>query len=293
MDSDDRGFAAGERIARLSTYTLIAIGVVEILVGQLSDSVGLTADGLDSLGDSIISFIVWFGLRISKKAPDKKFHYGYFRVENFSAFVTAIAMVVIAILIIYQAYQRFLAPVELSYPVLALITLLGAGLIALYRALQMKRISKKYNLISLKVGSYDAIKDSSGSFIVFFSVLASYLGFHQMDAIGGMIIAGFILSVAYIAIKESSLVLVDACHCPDLIDDIKDIIEGRYKVQVKEIKMRKVGPYLAGELSIYVDGNMTLYKVSELRSAIERDIKRGIDGVERLTITAHPHPTST
>lgn len=290
MDSNSRGFAEGERIARLSTYTLLAIGAVEIFVGLLSDSVGLTADGLDSLADAVISFIVWFGLRISKKAPDKKFHYGYFRVENFSALITALVMVVIALGILYQAYQRFLSPRELAYPLLAMITLLGAGSISLYRAIQMERISKRYSLLSLKAGAYNSIKDSSASFIVFFSLLASHLGFHQMDAIGGMIIAVFILSVAYIAIKESSLVLVDACHCPELIEEIKTIIEGKYKLQVREIRMRRVGPYLTGELSIYVDGNMTLYKVSELRSAIKRDIRKEINGIERLTITAHPYP---
>jgi cation diffusion facilitator family transporter len=199
-------------------------------------------------------------------------------------------MVVIALAILYQAYQRFLSPKELVYPQLAMVTLLGAGSISLYRAFQMMHISKKYDLLSLKAGAYNSIKDGSASFIVFFSVLAAHLGFPQMDAVGGMVIAFFILSIAYVAIKESSLVLVDACHCPELIDEVKSLIEEAYKVQVKEMRMRKIGPYLTGELSIYVDGSMTLYKVSELRSAIERDIKREINGIERLTITAYPYP---
>jgi len=267
--------------------------VVEVLVGQLSDSVALSADGYDSFGDAVISFIVWFGLRISRRAPDKKFHYGYFKVENFSALVTAIAMVGIAIVIIYQAYQRLIAPKELSYPLIALVTLVGAGSVSLHRAFQMWRISKKHDLISLKAAAYNSIKDGLASFIVFFSLLFSYLGFHQMDAVGGMIVAGFILSVAYTAIKESSLVLVDACHCVDLIDEVKSIVEGKHKVQVKGMKMRRLGPYIAGELSIFVDGNLTLHKVNELKIAVERDIRREINGMKMITITAYPYPTDS
>lgn len=291
MDSNSRGFAEGEKVAKFSTYTLMGIGAVEVLVGQLSNSVALTADGLDAFGDACISFIIWFGLRISRKAPDRKFHYGYFKIETFTALVAAIVMVAVALFIIYEAYQRFLSPTELSYPIVALITLLGAGIIPLYRVYQMNRLSKKHGLISLKVGAYNSVKDSSGSFIAFFSVLASYFGLHQMDAVGGMIIAGFILSVAYVSIKESSLVLVDACHCPDLIGEIKTIVEGTYKVQVKDVRMRKLGPYLACELSIFADGNLSLYKVSELRGTIENDIRREINGIERITITAYPYPT--
>jgi len=290
LDSISRGFAEGERIARLSTYTLLAIGVVEMVVGQLSNSVGLTADGLDSLGDAVISGIVWFGLRISKKAPDKRFHYGYFRMETFSALITAIAMAAVAMLILYEAYQRFLNPIELSYPLLTLVTLLGAGGISLYRAFQMRRISKKYGLLALRTGAYNSIKDGSASFIIFFSLLASYMGFHYMDAVGAMVISGFILHVSYVAIRESSLVLVDACQCPELMDEIRAVVEGTYKVKVKEIKLRRLGPYLTGELRILVDGNLTLYEVSRLRVAIEKDIKKEIEGIKSFTITADPYP---
>ncbi|MEM3736754.1 MAG: cation diffusion facilitator family transporter [Candidatus Bathyarchaeia archaeon] len=291
MDNYSRGFIEGERIAKLSVLTLLGIGVVEILVGLLSKSVGLVADGVDSLGDAVISFIVWLGLRLSMKSPDKKFHYGYFRVETFSALVTAIAMVGVASYILYQAYQRFINPQELFYPHIALATIFGAGCISLYRAFQMRRISQKYNMVSLKAGAYNSIKDGSASFIIFASLIAAYLGFYQMDAIGAMVIAGFIIQIAYMAIKESSLVLVDACYCPDLINKIKRVVEGVYKVQVESIKLRKLGPYLAGEICIIVDGNLTLYKVGELKDAIERDLRREIEGIKGLTIIAKPYPT--
>ena len=73
------GIIAGQRIAKISVVTLISIGIVEILTGYYSGSVVATADGIDSISDAAISFIVLLGLRIAHKPADKKFHFGYIR----------------------------------------------------------------------------------------------------------------------------------------------------------------------------------------------------------------------
>ena len=205
MDDTGKGFIEGERIAKLSTLTLLAVGVTEILVGQLSGSVSVTADGIDSLSDAAISLIVWLGLKFSRKAPDEKFHFGYLRVESFSVLIASIGMIAVATALLYFSYQRLLQPKELSYAPVALLTLLCAGTISLYRAFQMRRISKKYDLLSLKTDANNSIKDGSASFIAFAAVLAWSMGFPYMDAIGGLIVAVYIYSVSYVSIKESSL----------------------------------------------------------------------------------------
>ena len=63
----------------------MSIGIVEILTGYFSGSVVATADGLDSVSDAAISFIVLLGLRIAHRPADKKFHFGYHKVESFAA----------------------------------------------------------------------------------------------------------------------------------------------------------------------------------------------------------------
>jgi Co/Zn/Cd efflux system component len=79
------GIEAGQRIAKISVVTLISIGVAELVTGYISGSVVATADGLDSISDAVISFIVLLGLRIAHRPPDKKFHFGYHKVESFAA----------------------------------------------------------------------------------------------------------------------------------------------------------------------------------------------------------------
>src|ERR671918_707012 len=93
----EEGILAGQRIAKISVVTLVAIGIVELITGFLSGSVVATADGIDSISDAMISFIVLLGLRIAHRPPDRKFHFGYHKVESFAALMAAIGVVVIGL----------------------------------------------------------------------------------------------------------------------------------------------------------------------------------------------------
>jgi divalent metal cation (Fe/Co/Zn/Cd) transporter len=58
------------------------------------NSLILNADGLDSIADALVSFIVWFSISMLQKPKSKLFHFGYAKIERFAAFVAAIVIVV-------------------------------------------------------------------------------------------------------------------------------------------------------------------------------------------------------
>ena len=285
------GITAGKRIAKISVVTLLAIGVVEIVTGYLSGSVVATADGIDSVSDAMISFIVLLGLRIAHKPADKKFHFGYHKVESFAALMAAIGMVAIGIVIFYNSYQSLMHPHEIKQPILVMIVLAGASALSLHRAFQMRKIANKYNLLSLKTDARNSIKDGSASVIGFFSILvATQFGFLQMDAIGGMIIAGYIFSVSYISLKRSSLILVDSWQNPDLTDMIKKIISeqfGSIGVEVKNVLLRSSGMVDQAEIHIELSGDEPLSDIEMLSLGMEMAIRAKIPSLEKITIIPH------
>jgi cation diffusion facilitator family transporter len=294
------GILAGQRIAKISVVTLISIGIVEILTGYFSGSVVATADGLDSVSDAVISFIVLLGLRLAHRPADKKFHFGYHKVESFAALMAAIGMVVIGIVIFYNSYQALLHPHEIRQPVLTMVVLAAAGAISLHRAFQMRNIANKYNLLSLRTDAKNSIKDGSASIIGFLSVLiASQFGFLQMDAIGGMIIAGYIFSVSYISLKKSSLILVDSWQNPKLTELIKQHIEQKEfrvgqgqeqlqtKVKVRSVLLRPAGMVSQAEVHIEVDGNRPLKDVEMICLQVEMEIRSKFPDLERISIIPH------
>ena len=294
------GILAGQRIAKISVVTLVSIGIVEILTGYYSGSVVATADGLDSISDAAISFIVLLGLRIAHRPADKKFHFGYHKVESFAALMAAIGMVAIGVVIFYNSYQALLHPHEIRQPVLTMVVLAAAGGVSLHRAFQMRIIANKYNLLSLKTDAKNSIKDGSASVIGFLSVLiASQFGFLQMDAIGGMIIAGYIFSVSYTSLKKSSLILVDSWQNPKLTELIKQHIEQKQfrigegpeqsqtKVKVRSVLLRPAGIVSQAEVHIEVDGNKPLKDVEMICLQVEMEIRSKFPDLERISIIPH------
>jgi cation diffusion facilitator family transporter len=287
----NEGILAGQRIAKISVVTLVSIGIVELIMGYISGSVVATADGIDSMSDAMISFIVLIGLRIARRPPDKKFHFGYHKVETFAAMLAAIGMIVIGSVILYHSYESFIHPDHIRHPELTMAVLAVASAISLYRAFQMRVIANKYQILSLKTDAKNSIKDGSASVIGFFSILvATQFGFLQADAIGGMIIAGYIFSVAYISLRQSSLILVDAWQSPKMTDLIKKIIEERFgdeQITIRSVLLRSAGMINQAEVHVEVDGNKPLKEIELLSAEIQVAIRSKIPTMERISVIPH------
>jgi cation diffusion facilitator family transporter len=290
LQEEPRGFYEGERIAKVSIWTLLALGIVEIAFSLVTFSVALLADGIDSISDAGVTFFVWTGLRFVRRRPSHRFQYGYYKVESFTAFITGIVLVIVSAYILYRSYRALVSPESLRLPVLALVVLVLAGLGSLYRALQMSRVANKYNILSLKLDAKNSIKDTTSSFVAFASVLLSSIGIHHADAIGGMLVAVYILTVAYVTIRESSLVLLDEFHEPELSKQIESVIRSHDHVMgIRDLRLRRAGPFIVGALEVEVDGSITLNQAHEVATQIETSVRSTIKGIRRLTVTPVPH----
>ncbi|MGV8107205.1 MAG: cation diffusion facilitator family transporter [Nitrososphaerota archaeon] len=274
----------------MSVITLVSIGIAELLMGYISGSVVATADGVDSMSDAMISFIVLIGLRFARRPADRKFQFGYHKVESFAAMIAAIGMIVIGIFIAYHSYEGLIHPREIHHPVPTMIVLGIAGGISLHRAFQMRQIANKYNLLSLKTDAKNSIKDGSASVLGFVSVfIATQFGFLQADAIGGMIIAGFIFSVAYVSLKQSSLILVDAWCNPTSVGYMKTLVEQKFEgdVTVRSIKLRQTGMISRAEIHVEMDGSKSLNEVEMVLLNTEKIIKSKMPSMDVVLVVPH------
>jgi cation diffusion facilitator family transporter len=289
------GVLCAQRIAKVSVITLLSIGIVELLIGQISGSVVATADGIDSLSDTMISFIVLMGLMIAARPADKKFHFGYYKVESFAALIAAIGMIAIGSIILYQSSSSvlFQHSHEIRLPILTMGVLAGASIISLYRAIQMRKIANKSNLLSLKTDAKNSIKDGSASVVGFLSILiATQFGFSQMDAIGSIIIAGYIFSVAYVSLKQSSLILIDSWQNPNVTKLVRQIVEDNFKkmdqIRVRSILLRPAGMRIIfADIHIEVDGNRKLVDVELLTGQVEMVIRSKIPYIKKISVIPH------
>ena len=273
----------------------VLVGVAEVLIGTFSLSLALVADGLQSFADATVSLIVWIGLRLSRKAPDGRFHFGYYRVENFSSIVAALILMVSGGLILLESYQEFLNPREIINTEIAMTTALVASAIAGTLLLFKARAAKEYNSSALKADAFNSVKDVLTSVTAFVAIaLNKYLNLRATDSIAGVIIAFFLFTVAYTAVKESSLVLMDACQCSDILTDIENIAGSVKHVKgVHDVRMRKLGQCLIGDMHVVVDGNLSVREADQIATQIEEQVKKQFDEVAEIKVRIEPAESHT
>lgn len=279
-------------LAGITAITLILLGIIQILFGELwAKSVALTANGFDCIGDGFVSATVWAGLRIYERPADDRFHFGYYKIENLASIAAAIVMMILAGYIVFRSYGQLIDPHPVQLPLIGIELALFAALVALGLGWYKHRKGSNGTLGSVKLDAFNTVKDGVASGLTVVALIASSFGFLLADAIAGFIIAGIIVSIGIVAIKESSYMLVDACDNDCIIQG--DLIR-RITKNIDEIKdahllrLRRAGPVLQGELEIIVPSDMTIKRFAEIRDQIISEAKQKIPKLDRLTIIAHP-----
>jgi cation diffusion facilitator family transporter len=272
-----RAFDEAKRAAWISIWTLVGIGVGEVLVSTFTGSLTLFADGLDSMADALVSFIVWFGIRMLQKPKSKLFHFGYAKIESLAAFIAAVVILILASFIVYHAYDNILHPVPVQNAEVTMMALAAAGSISLHRAFKVGKVAKKYSLVSLNLDAKNSIKDGTASFVGLGSIVAAYFGIPYMDSVGSILIAVYIFFMSATAFKESTLVLIDGVKNPELQQEIATHIEKKFNVRVEKILLRPLGHDFSAQVHVELDRNMTLDKAHEtltnIRNSLIEDFK--------------------
>jgi cation diffusion facilitator family transporter len=266
------------------------VGIAEVLMGIFTLSVALIADGIQSFADAVVSLIVWIGLRISRRAPDGKFHFGYYRVETFSSIIAAFFMATLGGIVLYESYLGVLNPTAIANAELAMIVALLATAVSSGLLFYKTRAAKRYASLALKTDASNSIKDVLTSITAFIGIaLSRYFNIVQADAIAGIVISFFVFTMVYAIIKEASLVLMDACQCPEILTDIENIARSIAQVkQVHSLRMRKLGPYLIGDIHVVVDADLTVRDSGKIAYEIEERLKKEFDTVIEIKVRIDP-----
>ena len=278
-----------EKVLLTSISLSILVGVIEVVMGLFSKSISLTADGVQSFADSIITILVLTGIRLSKRAPDGKFHHGYGRAEQLFGMQAAVVMVIIGVIVFYQSYLAFQAPTAIDYPNYAIGIALAAFFVGTAMALYKIRLARKAGSQGLAVDAYNSIKDGAGSLVVVVGIAFSSYGYLHFDAIAGIIISFMIIAVGYVSIKESSIILMDGCLCSDRFEAIITLageIKGIKKIH--NLKFRKTGRDLIFEAVVQLEGDIPISEAYVIVNTLKQSIMKEDPEVGRVTNELEP-----
>ncbi|MDQ1280802.1 MAG: hypothetical protein QG670_2065 [Thermoproteota archaeon] len=282
--------AEGGRISALSTILMMTIGIFELIVGFVTGSLALIGDAVDSFADAATSFVVWIGLRLSKRGPDAKFHFGYLRAETLYSMLGAIIIVGVGLVVMYESYTTLYIVRELKSGSFAIATALIAMIISTIMLIYKIRKARSLGLLSMKTEVVNSATDSLSSITAFIGVtLADQLGIIQFDSIVGIVIGIFVLISSYMIIKESSLVLMDACSCHDVRGDLENVAKRVPGVKgVKGVRLRKLGSYIVGDIALVVDGRISVDEANSISKKVEEEAKKLFDDIYEIVVKFEP-----
>jgi cation diffusion facilitator family transporter len=293
---DDATIGTAERAAGITIVLLMALGVVQVILGTyVTQSVALTANGIDCIGDGFVSAVVWVGLKFFRKSADSRFHYGYYKIENLASVAAAVVMMLLAAYITYRAYMQFTNPHEIQVPLVGAVIALIAALVAWGIGIHKYVKGRKLHLDSVRLDALNTLKDGTASFLAVVALVFSARGYPVADAVAGFIIAVIILGIGVTTIKEAGYMLVDACDADCFLTRVKiqELAEGLQSVKSAHIiRLRRTGPVIQGEMEIGVSGDMSVKEANELRLTIRDMVKGQFPDVERLTVVTVPHQST-
>lgn len=92
----------GERAAQYSSLINLFLAIIKGIVGFLSGSIALIADSIHSFSDIFASLAVYIGLKLSRRKPDEKFPYGYYKVETFASLIVSALIIITGVEIAFD-----------------------------------------------------------------------------------------------------------------------------------------------------------------------------------------------
>ena len=252
----------------------------EAIGGWLTNSLALLADAGHMLTDvaalSLTLAAIWFASRPA--TPSKTF--GYYRLEILAAFINGIALVLISLWVIYEAYERFYEPPEVAGLQLTLIASGGlvVNLIAAYllhgdHAHDLNMRGAWLHVMGDALGSVTAI--IAGALIIGF-------GWFWTDAVCSVLISFIIMFGAWNLIKESVNVLLEGTPAHINLKAVEDAI--RETEDVADVHDLQVWTITSGieALSVHVVHAENVAQTELLQRVREKLHDRF--GIDHLTI---------
>ena len=216
---------------RLFATILLNVGITaaEFAGGLLTGYLALLADAVHNLSDVASLLLAYMGEIGSRRPATKKTTYGFKRVEVMTAFISAVALVVIAIYIFYEAYRRFLSPVDISNPVL-LLTIAVIGLVGNVLSVFLLHSGKSKSL-NIKAAFlhmlYDAISSAA---VIVGAIVILNTGWIYIDPILSILIGLMILYSSFDVLKEATMIFLEAVPGRLDYDQVKRAIMAHPKV---------------------------------------------------------------
>lgn len=204
----------------------LLITIAQVVGGIVSGSLALISDALHNFSDVLSLGFSLFAHKLSRKKASLDQTFGYKRAELIAAFINANTLIIVAVLLIYGAIERFFNPQEIQSNLVIWLALLGIAVNG-FSVLLLKK-DANHN-INMKSAYLHLLTDMMASVAVLVGgLLMKYFGWFWVDSVMTILIAIYLIVVGVDLLKKATKMLM--LFTPEHID-IKAIVREVHKVK--------------------------------------------------------------
>lgn len=205
---------------KIAFFLTLIILIVELVGGFISHSLALLSDAGHVLTDIAAIGLSWFAMHQSQKPASEKFTYGYHRSGILAAFINAMTLIVIAVVILYEAIDRFKNPQPVGSTWMFISASVGL-IMNLYLGLGL---SKEDN-INVKSAVLHMIGDAMASAgVIVGGIIILLTGWYIVDPILSVLIAILIAFGAWKIVKQTVGILMEGTPKGISLEEVMDKI---------------------------------------------------------------------
>ena len=203
----------------------LTITIAQLIGGIISGSLALISDALHNFSDVLSLGFSFIAHKLSRKKATENQTFGYKRAELIAAFVNALALIVVALFLMYGAIDRFYN-IHIIKPDLV-IWLSILGIVVNGGSVLLLQKDAEHN-INMKSAYLHLLTDMMASVAVLVAgLLMKYFGWFWVDSVLTILIGIYLIVVGYDLLKTATKMLM--LFTPDEIS-IKEIIEEVEKI---------------------------------------------------------------
>jgi cation diffusion facilitator family transporter len=279
------------RTLKLSTVAISSVVLVEVILGFVAGSLAIVSDGLHAMLDALTTLMLFLATRISLKPPDEEHMYGHEKFESIGGLVGGIALVGIALVILYEAVLKLIRnePINTTLEYVGFIAVGFTFCIDFFRVGIFTK-ARKSESSTMKAGLYHAIADLSSTVVAFAGFGLATFGINSGDALATVVLSVLLSYLSVRLVWSSGMELSDTIS-KDVAERVrKEILNTKEVRSYGDLKIRKAGDKAFVRATVQVPDYLGLEEAHDLASKIEANIKRALGSAE---VTIHTEPCET
>jgi cobalt-zinc-cadmium efflux system protein len=250
--------------------------VIEVAGGILSNSLALLSDAGHVFTDGVALLLSWYAVRQAERPSSSRMTFGYHRVGVIIAIINAVSIVVIAGVILYEAYRRFFERLEINGGMMLAVAVVGlAANIFVVAWLH----GEQGRSINIKSAFWHALGDALASVgVIAGAVIIMFTKLYWVDAVVSVLISLIILFGAWSIFREGLRILLEAVpgdiRVSEVVKALKVIPEIR---DVHDLHVWSISSNLNAMSSHVVIDDCSVSQAENIRRRIEDTLREKFD----------------